>query len=107
MSKINFKQPDGNVLAIDAEPKTSVMLLALANDVRGIVAECGGNAMCATCHVYVDEEDLAQLPQMADDEDAMLDCTASPREPNSRLSCQIHVPEESDGVTVRVPERQV
>jgi ferredoxin, 2Fe-2S len=107
MSKINFIQPDGHVLAIDAEPGKSVMHVALANDVLGIVAECGGNAMCATCHIYVEDEDLGQLSEMAGDEDAMLDCTASPRESNSRLSCQVEVPEESAGVTVRVPERQV
>ena len=107
MSKISYIQPDGNVLAIDAAPGTSVMHVALVNDVLGIVAECGGNTMCATCHVYVDAGDLVQLPEMEGDEDAMLDCTASPREPNSRLSCQIKVPAESAGITVRVPERQV
>lgn len=100
-------QQDGAVCAIDAEPGMSIMHAALFNDVPGIVAECGGNAMCATCHVYVDENDLERLPEMAGEEDAMLDCTVSPRRVNSRLSCQIRVPADSEGVTVRVPEHQV
>ncbi|MFJ6359166.1 2Fe-2S iron-sulfur cluster-binding protein [Pseudarthrobacter oxydans] len=107
MPRINFVQPDGDVSVIDAEPGTSVMHVALFNDVTGIVAECGGNAMCATCHVYVEEKDLDQLPEMAPDEDEMLNCTASPRESNSRLSCQIQVPAGAAGITVQVPEHQV
>ena len=63
--------------------------------------------MCATCHVYVDESWLARLPAMADDEDALLDGTATERLPNSRLSCQIHVTPALDGLVVRLPERQV
>jgi 2Fe-2S ferredoxin len=63
--------------------------------------------MCATCHVYVDESWLARLPAMADDEDALLDGTASERRPNSRLSCQIKMTPELDGIVVKLPERQV
>ena len=77
--------------------------LAVAN---GIVAECGGSCMCATCHVYVREDQLAQTPAMQADEDAMLEGTASPRKPNSRLSCQLVVSPQMEGLVVYLPETQ-
>jgi len=70
------------------------------------VAECGGGAVCATCHVYVDETWLAKLKPVAADEDELLDGTASGRLPNSRLSCQIEMTAELDGLVLRLPQRQ-
>src|ERR1700678_1533800 len=84
----------------------SVMEGAIKNGVDGIVAECGGACMCATCHVYVDPGWLAKLPAMEEDENAMLDSTASPRLSNSRLSCQLRVTKEFDGLIVKTPPTQ-
>ena len=82
------------------------MQAAVFYGVDGIVAECGGSCMCATCHVYVREDQLAKAPSMEADEDAMLEGTASPRRPNSRLSCQLVVSPEMDGLVVDLPETQ-
>jgi 2Fe-2S ferredoxin len=73
---------------------------------RGIVGECGGSAMCATCHVYVDEVFVKQLPAPLETELEMLECTASDCLPNSRLSCQIKISAVHEGLVVRLPERQ-
>jgi 2Fe-2S ferredoxin len=86
---------------------TTIMQTAVARGVDGIVAECGGNLMCATCHVYVEDKWLHVLPDKAEDEDDMLDETASPRESNSRLSCQLVLEDKLDGIVVTLPERQV
>src|SRR5438045_8933160 len=80
------------------------MQASVVNWVDGIVAECGGSCMCATCHVYVREDQLPQTPAMQTDEDAMLEGTASPRKPNSRLSCQLVVSPEMEGLVVYLPE---
>lgn len=85
---------------------TSVMEGAVQNSIDGIVAECGGACLCATCHVYVDEAFLDLLPPIAEGEEEMLGNTASKRLPNSRLSCQINVTRELDGLVVRTPETQ-
>ena len=107
MPKIAFIHHDGAREELDIDEGTSVMQGATAQGIEGIVAECGGNCMCATCHVYVEPSQLALLPAMSEDEDALLDGTASDREPNSRLSCQITVTEALDGLVVNLPERQV
>lgn len=82
------------------------MQAAIAHGVEGIVAECGGSAMCATCHVYVNESDLPRAPEMKAEEDEMLEFTASPREPTSRLSCQLVMTPELDGIVVHLPPEQ-
>lgn len=82
------------------------MQTALDNGVDGIVGECGGSAMCATCHVYVDEAFLDLLPPMKEVENEMLECTATERRPNSRLSCQIKLDAVLDGIVVELPETQ-
>lgn len=105
MPTISYIQPDGSTISVDAETGVSVMQAATMNDVDGIVAECGGNAMCATCHVYV-ESHLDQLPEMSDDEDALLYSTAAERLSNSRLCCQIPATEALDGLIVRVPQAE-
>ncbi|MCD2131401.1 MULTISPECIES: 2Fe-2S iron-sulfur cluster-binding protein [Rhodococcus] len=101
MPKIRFSC-SGSEWAVDAEVGTTVMLAAVSEGVDGITAECGGNAMCATCHVYVDPETATSLPSMTQEEDDMLDCAAGERRPTSRLSCQIAVTEELDGLRVEV-----
>jgi 2Fe-2S ferredoxin len=106
MATINFHHPDGSSQSFEAE-SGSVMQLAVLNGIEEIVAECGGNAMCATCHVYVDEQWIDQLPAMSDAEDALLDGVATERMPTSRLSCQIRITQELDGLILRLPERQV
>jgi ferredoxin, 2Fe-2S len=106
MTTITFIHPDGRSQNLEAGTG-SVMQLAVANGVDEIVAECGGNAMCATCHVYVDDRWIDRLPAMSDAEDALLDGTASDRLPSSRLSCQIRMTPELDGLVLRLPDRQV
>ena len=90
----------------EAEDGATVMLAALTDGVDGIVAECGGNAVCATCHVYVDDAWTSKLEPVSDDEDALLDGTAAERRPNSRLSCQIKAQPALAGLVVRIPDRQ-
>ena len=106
MATINFLHPDGSSQSFEAE-SGSVIQLAVLNGIEEIVAECGGNAMCATCHVYVDEQWIDKLPAMSDAEDALLDGVATERMPASRLSCQIKVTPELDGLVLRLPDRQV
>lgn len=100
--------PPGGAAPIDLQCATgqSLMQAAVANDVAWIEADCGGTMSCATCHVYVRDAFLAQLPDMTSDEDSMLDFTSSLRKPNSRLSCQIPLAEALDGLTVDLPESQ-
>ena len=83
------------------------MQAALNHKIEGILGECGGNCMCATCHVYVVDPDyLARIPPAVDDEKFMLGIATEGPETNSRLSCQIKMTEELDGLTVRLPARQ-
>ena len=105
MSTITFVHPDGRRETLSADG-ASVMRTAVQNGIQGIVGECGGQAMCATCHVYVDDPP-ASLPELTEDEDEMLDCTASPRRSTSRLGCQLRATVHFDELTVRLPERQV
>ena len=107
MPRVTYISQDKKATTLDIAIGTSVMQAAVFNGVDGIVAECGGSCMCATCHVYVREDLLALTPAMQPDEDAMLDGTASPRRPNSRLSCQLVVSPEMDGLVVYLPETQV
>ncbi len=107
MAKVTFHHQDGTDTVVDADPGSNVMRAAVQNSVSGIVGECGGQAMCATCHVYVPEPFLSQLDPISEDEDEMLDCTASPREANSRLGCQIVVGDTLEEVEVHVPDAQI
>jgi ferredoxin, 2Fe-2S len=107
MPSITYVHPNGAREVLDVPVGTSVMRAAILNGVDGIVAECGGEMMCATCHVYVDEAQLGRTPSQSDDERAMLEFTASERRPNSRLSCQLVVTPEMDGLVVHLPETQV
>ncbi|MCA6119804.1 (2Fe-2S)-binding protein [Bradyrhizobium sp. WSM 1738] len=107
MPSITFIHPDSRRQQIEAGDGESAMQAATRNDVSGILAECGGNAMCATCHVYVDEDWLSRLPPMGDDEDALLDGAAAERRANSRLSCQIKLDADLDGLVLNLPDRQL
>jgi 2Fe-2S ferredoxin len=106
MPKVTYVQPDGARDTVDIATGKSLMLGAQSHGVAGILGECGGQAMCATCHVYVDAKDLDLLPPMSDDEDAMLEDTASERKSTSRLSCQLEASDELDGIVVHLPEEQ-
>ena len=106
MPKIIYIQPDGTVTEVEAAAGATVMETAVDNDIPGIVAECGGACSCATCHVYVEPEWLELLPAPDPQEDGMLDCVLD-RRPNSRLSCQIRVTGELEGLVVHVPEEQL
>jgi 2Fe-2S ferredoxin len=86
MPNIVYVDPSNERRTIDLTNGTSVMHGAIAHGIAGIVAECGGNAMCATCHVYVEPSQFSNLPAMSDEEDALLDSVAAERRPNSRLS---------------------
>ncbi|MEX2352859.1 MAG: 2Fe-2S iron-sulfur cluster-binding protein [Gammaproteobacteria bacterium] len=105
MAHIKFIAADGKETEIDAENGISVMIAAVNNGIDGIVAECGGAASCATCHVIVDPEWYDKLPAPESIEKDMLEFAAEPSE-TSRLSCQIKVTDEIDGLVVRLPESQ-
>ena len=107
MPTIVFIHPDNRSESIDAVVGESAMQAATGNGIDEIVAECGGNAMCATCHVYVDENWIGRLAAMGDEENALLDGVATERQPGSRLSCQIKIEQGLDGLVLRLPERQV
>jgi 2Fe-2S ferredoxin len=107
MPRIVFVTHDGVTQTVEEAAGVSVMQAALNADITGIVGECGGSMMCATCHVYVREPWAATLPAMTATESEMLTMTASERKPSSRLSCQIKMSAEIDGITVDLPENQV
>src|ERR1700674_2770052 len=105
MPKITYIDPAGEERSVEAVTGATVMENAIKNDITGIEAECGGACACATCHVYVDEAWRAQTGEPSPMEEDMLDFGYDVR-PNSRLSCQIKVTDEPDGLVVRTPERQ-
>jgi 2Fe-2S ferredoxin len=106
MPDITFIHFDGTEQGLEAPEGVSVMQAATGAGVRGIVAECGGSAMCATCHVYVDPAWADKLPPPLANELEMLECTASERLPTSRLSCQIKMTAALDGIVLRLPATQ-
>lgn len=105
MTKITFIEADGTRHETEAEAGATVMETAIMNGVPGVIAECGGACTCATCHVYVDEKwsETVGGPSMMEED--MLDFAYDVR-PTSRLSCQIRVKDELDGLVVHVPSRQ-
>ena len=106
MPNIIYFSDSGEKTEIAGALGDSVMETAIQNGVDGIVAECGGSCVCATCHVYVEERFLPLLNPPEDTEHSMLDYTASERKPNSRLSCQIRITAALDGLTVTTPPTQ-
>jgi 2Fe-2S ferredoxin len=105
MPKITFIEHDGTERTVEADAGRSVMQAATDHLVPGILADCGGNCACATCHVYVDESWRARLTPPSKEEREMIDCALHVQE-NSRLSCQIPVTAELDGLVIRLPESQ-
>lgn len=105
MVKVCFDQPGGTRVFLDLEEGESLMKGAVMNGVDGILADCGGALTCATCHVYVDDAWLEKTGTVGPDEAVMLEYVIAPRE-NSRLSCQIRMSKELDGLVVHVPEEQ-
>ncbi|MFM9849954.1 MAG: 2Fe-2S iron-sulfur cluster-binding protein [Hyphomicrobiaceae bacterium] len=105
MAKITFIQPDGRAQTVEGEAGMTVMETAKKHLVDGIEAECGGACACATCHVYVDDQWRERVGPPAEMEEDMLDFAFDVRE-SSRLSCQIKVTPELDGLVVRVPDKQ-
>ncbi|MBU1279971.1 MAG: 2Fe-2S iron-sulfur cluster binding domain-containing protein [Alphaproteobacteria bacterium] len=100
MTKITFVQPDGRSQTVSARVGDSVMQTALAHSIDGIFAECGGAMMCATCHCYVED---ARTGEASQGEEDLLDCAEDEVRPSSRLSCQIKVTEDLDGLVVHLP----
>jgi len=105
MPKITYLEHDGKSHTLDVANGLSVMEGAVQNNIPGIDADCGGGMACATCHVYVKEEWFDKLPKKEDGEEDMIDMA---HEPNkfSRLSCQLTVSDELDGLVVQLPEKQ-
>ncbi len=106
MAKITYITHDNQNHTIDVHNGLSVMEGAVQNDIPGIDADCGGGMACATCHVYVKDEWFDKVPTKEDGEEDMLDMAFEPKK-NSRLSCQIIVSDELDGLIVNIPEKQV
>jgi 2Fe-2S ferredoxin len=104
--KVIYVSVSGEEQTVDAAPGASVMATAVQNGVPGIIGECGGNASCATCHVWVREEFLPLVGEPNEMEDDLLDLGVSDRREGSRLSCQIACTPELDGLTVDVPPDQ-
>jgi 2Fe-2S ferredoxin len=106
MPAVVFILPTGETRTVDVAPGTTLMTAAVKNGIDGIIGECGGVCMCATCHIYVRQQFFDKLPPALDTEEAVLEVTNAERLPNSRLSCQIKMTDALDGLTVRIPESQ-
>jgi len=106
MPKIIYIEHSGKSHTIEVANGLSVMEGAVQNNIPGIDADCGGSMACATCHVYVKEEWFNKLPKKEDGEEDMLDMAFEPKK-NSRLSCQLMVSDQLDGLVVNLPEKQV
>ena len=105
MPKITYKNKSGDSKTLEVEKGLTVMEGAIQNNVPGIDADCGGSMACATCHVYVEEKWLSKLPKAEEGEIDMIDMAFEPKK-NSRLSCQLIVTDEMDGLEVTTPEKQ-
>jgi len=103
--KVTFRAPDGETYEIEAASGLSLMQVATSNAVPGLDAECGGVLSCATCHVHVDAQWFEKLTPASEFEEAMMKFVADPH-PRGRLSCQIQITEELDGLSVELPETQ-
>lgn len=107
MAKITYVEHDGTEHTVEVANGLTVMEGARDNNIPGIEADCGGACACSTCHVYVDQEWVAKLPPREDMEMDMLDFAWEPDPVRSRLTCQIKVTDELDGLVVHLPERQI
>ena len=105
MPKINYIEHGGKKHTIEVENGLTVMEGAIQNNIPGIDADCGGSMACATCHVYVKEEWFNKLPKKEDGEEDMIDMAYEPNK-YSRLSCQLTVSNDLEGLVVHLPEKQ-
>ena len=105
MTKITYIKHNGKSHTVEVAKGLTVMEGAVENNISGIDADCGGGMACATCHVYVNEEWLDKLPTKEDGEEDMLDMAYEPKQ-NSRLSCQLIISDELDGLVVNIPSKQ-
>ena len=106
MAKITYIEHNGKLHTVDVSNGLTVMEGAVQNDIPGIDADCGGGMACATCHVYVKDDWFNKLPSKNEGEDDMIDQAFEPKK-NSRLSCQIQVSDNLDGLEVFLPEKQI
>lgn len=106
MPLVTYVEHDGSEHKVEVPAGDTVMQGAVNNMIEGIVAECGGGLACATCHCYVDDAWIAKVGGPSEVESEMLEAAAAERKPNSRLSCQITLTPELDGLIVRLPETQ-
>lgn len=106
MPIVHVTLPDGRPTELQVDAGSTFMRAAVDAATDGIIGECGGAAMCGTCHVLVQPDWLSRLPAMSQNEDELLDCTAAVRQPNSRLGCQLRITEELDGLRLALPDRQ-
>ncbi|TSD55284.1 2Fe-2S iron-sulfur cluster-binding protein [Aeromicrobium piscarium] len=107
MTKVTYTDAQGQQHVLDVSAGTSIMAAAVTHGIDGIVGECGGNLMCATCHVYVDPRDADRLPEMSDDEEAMLEDAVAEHRPTSRLSCQLVMSDDLEEIHVEMPSEQL
>ena len=105
MARITFIEPNGTRKEVDATVGDSVMRTAVNHGIEGIVAECGGNMSCATCHAYIAREWSGRLTPPSSTEALLIECAIDVR-PNSRLTCQITVTQDLDGLLVEIPKSQ-
>jgi ferredoxin, 2Fe-2S len=106
MALVTYVQHNGARHEVDVPVGDSIMQGAVNNMIDGIVAECGGGLACATCHCYVDEAWAAKVGEPSETENEMLEAAASERKATSRLSCQINVTDELNGIVIYLPETQ-
>ncbi|GAB2982533.1 2Fe-2S iron-sulfur cluster-binding protein [Amycolatopsis acidiphila] len=108
MPKVTYHRSAGDPDVLDVPAGTNLMRAAVTGGVRGTVGECGGQAMCATCYVYVREPYLGRLPEIGEDEEELLECTAAPRDDRrSRLGCRLTLGDGLEEIEVDLPASQV
>ncbi|TXT41095.1 MAG: ferredoxin 2Fe-2S [Comamonadaceae bacterium] len=106
MANITFVEASGQSTTVNLADGWNLMQGAIANGIDGILGECGGSCACATCHCYVDESWLDNLPPASENELGMLENVAAERRPNSRLACQIKATAALEGLIIQLPETQ-
>tara|TARA_B100000700_G_C14228720_1_gene482672 strand:+ start:87 stop:407 length:321 start_codon:yes stop_codon:yes gene_type:complete len=106
MAKITYVENNGNTHTVEVAEGLTVMEGAIQNNIPGIDGDCGGGMACATCHVYVKDEWFDKINKKSEGEDDMIDQAYEPKK-SSRLSCQIQVSSEIDGLEVNLPEKQI
>lgn len=107
MVRITFVEPGGTERAVEAQPGTCLMRAAIDNGVDGMMADCGGELSCATCHAWIDPAYVDKAQPASEEEREMLECAVAEVRPNSRLACQVILTDALDGMRVELPDRQI